>query len=276
MVELFQGQPCRRIRIACGDTALVALQGAHVLSWISGGRERMFLSSANHWDGHTPIRGGIPVCFPQFNARGNLPRHGFARNLPWQVAQPSEQADHAQIDCTLSADDYTRTLWPHAFAAHLRISITPGQLQVTLSVDNQGPTALSFSGALHTYLAVDAIAHVRLTGLGGQAEWDALTDARALAAADLRFDGEFDRVYAAAAAPLLLEDGAHRLEIAQSPQWADTVVWNPGQSKCAGMADMPPDGFSRMLCVEAAQVFYPIEVPASGHWQGWQRLRVVA
>jgi len=187
-----------------------------------------------------------------------------------------EHSDHAQLDCTLAADDHTRTIWPPAFQAQLRITITPGQLQVTLSVDNPGPAALSFSGALHTYLAVDAIAHARLTGLGGQAEWDALTDARAPADAALRFDGEFDRVYAAAAAPLLLEDGAHRVEIAQSPQWADTVVWNPGQAKCAAMADMTPDGFSRMLCVEAAQVFHPIEVPAAGHWQGWQRLRVVA
>ena len=276
MVELFQGQPCRRIRIACGDTVLVALQGAHVLSWVSGGRERLFLSPANHWDGHTAIRGGIPVCFPQFNARGNLPRHGFARNLPWQAAQPLEQADHAQLDCTLTADDHTRAIWPQAFEAHLRVSITPGQLQVTLSVDNQGPTPLSFSGALHTYLALDDIGQARLTGLGGQAEWDALTDARAPADAALRFAGEFDRVYAAAAAPLLLADGALRIEIAQSPQWADTVVWNPGQIKCAGMADMTPDGFSRMLCVEAAQVFHPVDVPAAGRWQGWQRLRVVA
>ena len=276
MVELFQGQPCRRIRIACGDTVLVAVQGAQVLSWVSGGRERLFLSPANRWDGRTAIRGGIPVCFPQFNARGSLPRHGFARNLPWEAAQPLEQSDHAQLDCTLAADDHTRTIWPPAFQAQLRITITPGQLQVTLSVDNPGPAALSFSGALHTYLAVDAIAHARLTGLGGQAEWDALTDARAPADAALRFDGEFDRVYAAAAAPLLLEDGAHRVEIAQSPQWADTVVWNPGQAQCAAMADMTPDGFSRMLCVEAAQVFHPIDVPAAGHWQGWQRLRVVA
>ena len=276
MVELFQGQPCRRIRIACGDTVLVALQGAHVLSWVSGGRERLFLSPANHWDGHTAIRGGIPVCFPQFNARGNLPRHGFARNLPWQPAQPLEHADHAQLDCTLTADDHTRAIWPQAFEAHLRVSITPGQLQVTLSVDNQGPTPLSFSGALHTYLALDDIGQARLSGLGGQAEWDALTDARAPADAALRFEGEFDRVYAAAAAPLLLADGAHRLEIAQSPQWADTVVWNPGQIKCAGMADMTPDGFSRMLCVEAAQVFQPVGVPKAGRWQGWQRLRVVA
>jgi len=276
MVELFQGQPCRRIRIACGDTALVAVQGAHVLSWVSGGRECLFLSPANRWDGRTAIRGGIPVCFPQFNARGNLPRHGFARNLAWQVASGSEHADQAQLDCTLAADGHTRAMWPQEFEAQLRVTITPGQLQVTLSVDNQGPTALSFSGALHTYLAVDAIARARLTGLGGQAEWDALTDARAPADAALRFEGEFDRVYAAAAAPLLLEDGARRIEIAQSPQWAYTVVWNPGQTKCAAMSDMTPDGFSRMLCVEAAQVFHPVDVPVAGRWQGWQRLRVVA
>ena len=276
MVELFQGQPCHRIRIACGDSALVALQGAHVLSWVSGGRERLFLSPANHWDGRTAIRGGIPVCFPQFNARGGLPRHGFARNLPWQAAQPTEHAEQAQLDCTLAADDHTRAIWPQEFEAQLRVTLTPGQLQVTLSVKNQGATPLAFSGALHTYLALDDIAQARLTGLGGQAEWDALNDARAPADAELRFDGEFDRVYAAAAAPLLLEDGAHRIEISQSPQWADTVVWNPGQAKCAAMADMPPDGYSRMLCVEAAQVFHPIEVPVSGHWQGWQRLGVVA
>ena len=47
-------------------------------------------------------------------------------------------------------------------------------------------------------------------------------------------------------------------------------------AKCAAMADMTPDGFLRMLCVEAAQVFQPVGVPKAGRWQGWQRLRVVA
>ena len=76
--------------------------------------------------------------------------------------------------------------------------------------------------------------------------------------------------------PLILQDGAHQLEISQSPQWADTVVWNPGESACASMADMPADGFAHMLCVEAAQVFQPVALSPAGHWQGWQRLRVVA
>jgi glucose-6-phosphate 1-epimerase len=40
------------------------------------------------------------------------------------------------------------------------------------------------------------------------------------------------------------------------------------------MADLPADGFAHMLCVEAAQVFEPVEVPAGGQWQGWQRLSI--
>jgi glucose-6-phosphate 1-epimerase len=52
------------------------------------------------------------------------------------------------------------------------------------------------------------------------------------------------------------------------------VVWNPGEAKCAALADMPAHGFARMLCVEAAQVFEPISIPAGGQWVGWQRLTV--
>jgi glucose-6-phosphate 1-epimerase len=52
------------------------------------------------------------------------------------------------------------------------------------------------------------------------------------------------------------------------------VVWNPGEGKCAALADMPAHGFARMVCVEAAQVFEPISIPAGGQWVGWQRLTV--
>jgi glucose-6-phosphate 1-epimerase len=148
MVELFQGQPCHRIRIDCGDTVLLAEQGAQLVSWVSGGRERLFLSPASHWDGHTAIRGGIPVCFPQFNARGSLPKHGFARNLAWAVAEEaSAQADCARLTCTLGADARTLGIWPQAFEAQLRVTLRPGQLEVALAVENTGAQALQFSAA---------------------------------------------------------------------------------------------------------------------------------
>jgi glucose-6-phosphate 1-epimerase len=273
--ELYQGQACQRLTLPCGDTVLVALQGAHVLSWVSQGHERLFLSPANAWDGSSAIRGGVPVCFPQFNQRGTLPKHGFARNMAWTAGKPLASGDAAHIDFTLSSNPDTHAIWQQAFVAVLRVALTPGQLTLTLTVHNtEVKNDLHFTGALHTYLAVDDIDLTELRGLGGCPEWDAVADVHGLADEALYFDGEFDCVYDASANPLHLQDGTSTLHIEQSPSWANSVVWNPGEGKCAALADMPAHGFARMLCVEAAQVFDPISIPAGSQWVGWQRLTV--
>lgn len=277
--EIFQGQTCQRLILPCGDSVLVASQGAHVLSWVSQGRERLFLSPNNLWDGQSAIRGGVPVCFPQFNQRGTLPKHGFARNMTWQAGEAVAAPDGAHMDFTLSANADTLAIWPQAFIAQLRVALTPGQLTLTLAVHNtESRNDLHFTGALHTYLAVDDIDLTELRGLGGSPEWDAVADVHGVADDVLYFDGEFDRVYTrgarTAGQTLQLQDGTTTLQIEQSPSWAESVVWNPGEGKCAALADMPVHGFARMLCVEAAQVVEPISIPAGGQWLGWQRLTV--
>ena len=287
--EIHQGLACQRLTLPCGDTVLVALQGAHVLSWVSQGRERLFLSPNNLWDGTSAIRGGVPVCFPQFNQRGTLPKHGFARNMAWKVDEVTHKGENvgdqksaqnaAHIDFTLSTNLDTLAIWPQAFVAQLRVALSPGELTITLTVNNteagsKADSDLRFTGALHTYLAVDDIDLTELRGLGGRPEWDSVVDVHGVADEVLYFDGEFDRVYDAAANSLHLQDGTSTLQIEQSPSWANSVVWNPGESKCAALADMPAQGFARMLCVEAAQVFEPISIPAGGQWVGWQRLTV--
>ena len=279
--ELYRGQACQRLTLPCGDTVLVALQGAHVLSWVSQGRERLYLSPNNLWDGTSAIRGGVPVCFPQFNQRGTLPKHGFARNMVWQVddaalgAAAVVSGEAAHIAFTLSANPDTLAIWQQAFVAVLRVALTPGQLSLTLTVNNtEAQNELHFTGALHTYLAVDDIDLTELRGLAGRPEWDAVADVHGVADEVLYFDGEFDRVYEAAPHPLHLQDGTGTVQIEQSPSWANSVVWNPGEGKCAALADMPAHGFARMVCVEAAQVFEPISIPAAGQWVGWQRLTV--
>jgi glucose-6-phosphate 1-epimerase len=277
--EQYQGQACQRLTLPCGDTVLVALQGAQVLSWVSQGRERLFLSPNNLWDGKSAIRGGVPVCFPQFNQRGALPKHGFARNMNWTVGEEVASGDVAHIVFTLSTNADTLAIWQQAFVAELRVALTSGQLTLTLTVNNtEAQNELHFTGALHTYLAVDDIDLTELRGLGGCPEWDAVADVHGLADEALYFDGEFDRVYSwgesASSNPLHLQDGTSTLQIEQSPSWANSVVWNPGEAKCAALADMPAHGFARMVCVEAAQVFEPISIPAGGQWVGWQRLTV--
>jgi glucose-6-phosphate 1-epimerase len=281
----FQGQACHQLTLRDGDRVLVAEQGAHVLSWVSQGRERLYLSPNNLWDGKSAIRGGVPVSFPQFNQRGTLPKHGFARNMAWKVddaAQVGEavvSGDAAHIDFTLSTNPDTLAIWQQAFVAQLRVALAPGQLTLTLTVNNtEAQNDLHFTGALHTYLEVDDIDLTELRGLGGSPEWDAVAAVHGLADEALYFEGEFDRVYtrdeSVSAKPLHLQDGTSTLQIEQSPSWANSVVWNPGESKCAALADMPAHGFARMVCVEAAQVFDPISIPAGGQWVGWQRLQV--
>ena len=270
--ETIHGQACWTLVLDQGDTLTVTEQGAQVVSWISQGREQLFLSPKNIWDGARAIRGGIPVCFPQFNQRGSLPKHGFARNVAWQAGEPQVSEAGMTVGFTLNHGPATQKFWSAEFQAQVQIHLSPNALKVDLSVSNLGETELQFSGALHTYLAVSDISTTSLTGLQGQPEWDAVCDAHSQASEALTFQSEFDRVYAASPKPLVLQDGVRALEINQSPSWAQTVVWNPGETLCATLADMPPDGFAHMLCVEAAQVFSPIYVPAHGHWQGWQSL----
>ena len=270
--ETIHGQACWTLVLDQGDSLTVTEQGAQVVSWISQGREQLFLSPKNIWDSARAIRGGIPVCFPQFNQRGSLPKHGFARNVAWQVGEPQVSEAGMNLGFTLNHGPATQKFWSAEFQAQVQIHLSPNALKVVLSVNNLGETELQFTGALHTYLAISDISRTSITGLHGMAEWDAVRDAHSQAIETLTFHGEFDRVYAASPKPLVLQDGVRALEISQSPSWAQTVVWNPGETLCATLADMPPDGFAHMLCVEAAQVFSPIHVPAHGHWQGWQSL----
>lgn len=269
----FHDLPSLLLRLPCGDSLRVLQHGAHVVSWVVDGQERLYLSPKAVLDGQGAIRGGVPVCFPQFNLRGPLPKHGFVRNLPWTVEGPARPHDDG-LSLTLLLQDgaATRAFWPQAFEARLTIRLRPGDLQLTLDLRNTDTQPLSFSGALHTYFAVDGIARTQLEGLGGQAEWDAVRDVHGRSAEVLRFTEEFDRVYEAAPQVLTLRDGASRLTIAQSPSWGHTVVWNPGASKA--IPDLTDDAYQHFLCVEAAQVLAPVTLPPGGTWQGWQRSRV--
>ena len=272
---MFAGLPACELALPQGDRLVVALHGAHVLSWQSAGQERLYLSPMSVMDGQAAIRGGVPVCFPKFNQRGpmaeHLPKHGFARNVAW-LADAAELADgHAHLTLRLKDSAQTRAWWPQAFEAQLHIELSPGALQLTLDVHNTDDQPLAFSGALHTYLAVPDVTQATLQGLGRQPEWNSLTDTHAQGADTIRFAAEFDRVYEAGSQPMTLNQA---LQISQSPSWANTVVWNPAEALCARLADMPDDGWRQMLCVEAAQVYAPITLPAGGRWAGWQRLQV--
>lgn len=275
---VFRGQPARALHLPGGDRVLVALHGAQLLSWrTADGVERLYLSPDAVFDGRAAIRGGIPVCWPQFNMRGPLPKHGFARNLPWQPLPVSAAHPHT-LALRLQDDGATRALWPERFTAELAVTLAPGCLHVGLSVRNTGDTPWSFTAALHSYLRVEDVTAAGLEGLRGAARWDAVRDLREPeGAARLRFGEEFDSVYAAPAQPLhLRQPGGYSLQITQSASCPECVVWNPGPVLGATLSDLPAEGWRHMLCVEAACIDTPVLLAPGAQWQGWQELRATS
>ncbi len=290
----FHGQPCVEISLRQGDRVCIALHGAHVLSWQTvDGKEQLYLSPAAKFDGVSPIRGGVPVCFPQFNQRTlgahPLPKHGFARTQPWTLLGIEQLDNRAQARLQLPSNDATRAMWPHEFAAILTVQLEPGHLRITFEVQNTGPESWLFALALHTYLQVDDIGQTFLEGLQGLAYWDAVqnlrqpdirqTQPREGAGGTLAFTSETDRVYegihhTAHAHLLLLQQAGATLQISQSPNLSEVVVWNPGATLSASIEDMTDDGYRHMLCVEAACINTPVMLAAGERWSGWQAFAV--
>lgn len=271
---LFHGLECFRLSVGAAS-AIVSRLGAQVLSWIDAdGRQRLFLSEHAKFDGSVAIRGGIPVCFPQFSGLGDLPKHGFVRSRLWdRVPAPAAGASGSLTLCC--ADNAaTRALWPHAFEVQIAVTLGLAALEVGLVVRNTGDAPISFTGALHTYLAVDDIDAVSLRGLQGLVYRDAANGNLIHTEGDgpLRFAQEIDRVYHAVLGPLTVSDGANALSIGACG-FPDVVVWNPWQNLCRGLPDMALAGYRHMVCVEAAVAQFPAIVAPGQQWTGSQTLR---
>ncbi|HEY8607732.1 MAG TPA: D-hexose-6-phosphate mutarotase [Noviherbaspirillum sp.] len=279
-----QGFPGLRLA-ADGGSAFVAAQGAQLLSWQGrDGRERLYLSSLSGGLRRSeagerladPLRGGIPVCFPQFSGRGSMLKHGFARGLAWRRENDGAAAHAVRLSCEDGA--LSRAHWPHAFRVELGVALAEDAVTVTLEVHNRDARPWTFTCALHTYLRVDDIRDCRLLGLQGVNYQDATDGNREKTQQEeaLAIAAELDRVYLAPPPELqLVEPAVPALAISQQG-FADTVVWNPGPDNARRLADFPDEDWLRMLCVEAAHAAAPVSLQPGERWRGSQTLRIRA
>ena len=268
------GQPVITIHTRDGAQATISLLGGQVLHWQpANGKPWLYLSEQARFDASAAIRGGIPVCFPQFAQTGKLPKHGLVRTAQWQLIEQRNEDTLAMVTLGLSSNDATRALWPFDFALELTVGVGADRLDVELAVTNTGYGAFAFTAALHTYLRVAEVELALLSGLKGKHYRDALdNDAIKRDPQEaLAVDGPVDRIYHDANRTLVLDDGNRHLMIVQE-QFPDVVVWNPWERAAAALPDMPDSDFRRMLCVEAAAVRQRIELAADDTWWGRQSL----
>ena len=255
---------------AAGGTAVVALQGAQLLSFVpKGGREVLWLSPLAKLGTGKAVRGGIPICWPWFGPApddAKKPAHGFVRAAPWRVLDCGNDRDPAFIRLGFDAGGIDPALWPHRAEVQIEIAVGESFLRVALETTNSGPTAFRLTQALHSYLAVGDIAEVMIEGLDGRRYIDQLAPAtRSVQSGPIRIGGEVDRIYQQSPDTVTVIDSANarRITVAKSGS-RSTVVWNPWVEKSGRLGDMGEDGYRHMVCIETANAGEDVVTLAPG------------
>jgi glucose-6-phosphate 1-epimerase len=241
--------------------AQISLYGGQVLVFrphASDG-DLLFLSGQAVYQSGKAIRGGVPVCWPWFGpdpqALGR-PNHGFARTQVWTLQHTATTVEGAtRITLGLTDTPDTRLVWPHAFELTLEITVG-ATLGLALTTRNTGETPFEITQALHTYLAVGDSAQATVTGLDGCAYIDNATGAHGALhqqVGGVQFEAEVDRIYTGVPTELALVDGAGQRTLRIASTGSQTaVVWNPGATVAARIADLPSGGERYFVCVETA------------------------
>ena len=275
-----QGMDAVELRAPDGTRATVLLQGGHLLSWVpAGADEQLFVSAKSAFAPERPVRGGVPVVFPQFSARGALAQHGFARVKPWQPMLAAQGHDDATAVLQLTDDASTRLLWPHAFSLELKVHIRHNTLTLTLTCRNPGDAPFDFACALHSYLRLGDLRRCSVQGLKDLRYWDCVELLEKTEANDALFPKDnIDRIYQRVKHALLFcerQGQTERKLLIEQRGFDDAVIWNPGVEKCAALPDMQAGEQQHMLCVEAANIIQPIELEPGASWTGVQTLTLL-
>ena len=236
--------------------ASIALQGGHVLAFQpSGQRPVLWVSRQSQYAAGTPIRGGIPVCWPWFGPHPidtGKPAHGFARTSSWSVLDAAG-GDTPRLRLGLTDTAATRSLWPHAFQLELTVSVG-AQLEVELTIRNPGSEAFTCTDALHSYFAVSDIATSSIDGLHGCVYLDKVAGyERREQSGPIAVTGETDRIYVDTVTDCVIEDAGWKRAVRVAKRGSrTTVVWNPWTDRARQLADFGDDEYHEMVCVETA------------------------
>lgn len=240
-------------------TAAITPYGAQLLSYTfaSDPRDLLFLSEKAIFTEGTPIRGGVPICWPWFGpdpqGQGRSD-HGLARTRMWSVVSTDLLSDQeCSITFELTDNPDTYVLWPHRF--RLILTITVGRaLTIELTTHNLGDTPMELTQALHTYFAIGDITQTKITGLE-EFTYSDKTDDGAEKKEDIAIsiEAETDRIYPFNGGDIVIKDESLKRNIRIACKGSKTaVVWNPWIRVCAQKADLLSEDYKKMICVETA------------------------
>ncbi len=275
------GIPMVRLRHeGSGQLAEVYTYGACLTSWSVRGSELMWVSEENKWEsGGKPIRGGIPLCWPQFGPYGKLVSHGFARISNWTIKDTLLNSD-SSVSAVFSLDSKTGTheelkKWGYDFEAEYTVTLSNVGLEAKMTVTNTGSVPMPFSFAFHNYFATSNIDEVRLFGFEESRHYNRLDEDRELpppqgVEAGMFITEETDRIYLDAPEELAIFDFnlLRVIKIKKTSTLPNATLWNPyGAEGC-------DPGWRNFVCVEPAAISPAASIAPGETWVGAQLLGV--
>ena len=237
--------------------AKLALHGAHLISWTPEGEKPViYTSPAAVFQNGKAIRGGIPLCWPWFNAHPTdpeKPSHGVARTNVWQLDSIKETEEKVSLIFSLPDSKSLQELVGHPFKLILKLDIGK-ELRVHMMTENTGPEPIWIGGAIHSYFSVSNAHEVSLEGLDS-IEFIDTTGEETIQTQNgaVTISGEVDSIYVETSDTVVLKDPKwnRQINIGKSGS-ATTVIWNPGPENAQKLSDLPDDGYLDFVCVEAA------------------------
>jgi len=260
-----------------GASFSITTFGGHLLSYKPPQSDDiLWVSSCAKTDMSKSIRGGVPVCFPQFGRVHDKasPQHGWARVQNWTLVDQTSNS----VTMTLSSSSNQKPgrpdcgMWPAdpscPYTAHLTLTVSLtslGVLEYVMKVKNSGSVTMPYQLLFHNYFSVKSTdSEFGVTGLEGYSVIDTQPRGRegegqdyfTQTASPIVVDGEVDRIHHGPGPCSTLINrgeglGIISLSVTSSPP-ADVscVVWNPYVEKAKGMGDFDDEGWKGMICVE--------------------------
>jgi galactose mutarotase-like enzyme len=140
--------------------------GARLLDWKIAGVPVIHWPDDADWNNIPHVRGGNPILFPfvgrhfvngeigfwkdQKGVVRELPMHGFARDLPFEVIDSSG----SHLTMRLRSNDATRQMYPFEFEFDVIYELRETSLQSTFITRNTGENPLPYYAGHHFYLEI--------------------------------------------------------------------------------------------------------------------------
>ena len=230
--------------------------------------EDFFYLSPIQLTNNHPRRGGVPILFPQFADRGHLKKHGFVRNLNWQLITDAQSLESHQLTYRLQIQEKDIPEWPYCANLELSLNATVNDVEISLMICNNGPNPFSWTGGLHPYFFLSNLLDTSIKGLQNQRVSNRFDQDQQIHSAELLTlsNKPLESLFHTST-PLQIISPKQHFDL-KSEGFTEWMIWNPAEQGADDFIDIPLADWKNFLCVEHVIVSKPLQLLPQASFTG--------